>query len=89
MECPCLPLPNPIKPQVEFFVLPKDFQSIAVGKNIEIIDGQKIINGKISEKATQVDPMRKAIKVVATFDEPIQQLLVGSTVELRLLKETT
>ena len=31
---------------------------------------------------------RKAIKIVATFDQSIQQLLVGSTVELRFLKET-
>lgn len=76
------------KTQVEFYVLPKDFQDIAIRKDIDLLDGQKIIPGKISEKATQVDPLRKAIKVVATFDQSIQQLLVGSTVELRLLKTT-
>ncbi|MEO1261885.1 MAG: efflux RND transporter periplasmic adaptor subunit [Bacteroidota bacterium] len=76
------------KTEVEFYVLPKDFASVTVGKPIELIDGQNIISGQISEKAAQVDPMRKAIKVAATFDRSAQQLLVGSTVELRLLKET-
>ena len=76
------------KTKVEFFVLPKDFPAIVLGKDIEIISGQKIINGKISEKATQVDPMRKAIKVIATIEQSTPQLLVGSTVELKLLKET-
>lgn len=85
---PLFTLAKSDKTEVEFFVIPKDFQTISVGKTVDIIAGQQMISGKISEKSTQVDPMRKAIKVVATFDHSAQQLLVGSTVELRLLKET-
>ncbi len=85
---PLFTIAKTAKTEVEFFVLPKDFNAITIGKVIEILDGQQSISGRISEKATQVDPMRKAIRVVATFDQSAQQLLVGSTVELRLLKET-
>ncbi|MEM9823547.1 MAG: efflux RND transporter periplasmic adaptor subunit, partial [Bacteroidota bacterium] len=88
MGMPLFTIAQSNKTEVEFFVLPKDVAAIVVGKPIEMIDGRKVIEGKISEKATQIDPTRKAVKVRATFDQSIQQLLVGSTVELRFLKET-
>jgi membrane fusion protein (multidrug efflux system) len=74
--------------EVEFYVLPKDAKDVRVGSTIEIIDDGQLIRGKIKEKATQLDGLRKAIKTKAVFNKNAKQLLVGSTVELRILKET-
>lgn len=73
--------------EVEFFVLAKDYSTIQLGKTVYIISEGDTLKGKVSERATQMDPMRRAFRVKALLEHGKKPLLVGNTVEIKVQQE--
>ena len=73
--------------EVEFFVLLKDVSALHIGKQIQIINGQDSMTASISEIAPQIDPIRKALRVVAVLDNINERVYTGSTVKISLMRE--
>ncbi len=74
--------------EIEFFVLPKDFDAIHVGKKVQIINEQDSISAKISEKAFAMDRIRRAFRVAVTLGNTNQGIYAGSTVKVNLIQKT-
>ena len=84
---PLFSIANQNQLEVEFFVLAEDANALHIGKQIQIIDEQDSTTASISAIAPQIDPIRRALRVVAVLDNIDGQIYTGSTVQISLMRE--